>query len=311
MNFNKYDNPKNSLELYELNDKFKMLTKLYLSKKIPKVLMLSGNKGIGKFTLINHFLSYIFDKENYDIDKMIINSDTTFYKQYLNNTFPNILHLSADNFKNIKIEDVRDLKKQLLKSTISNKERFIILDDIELFNINSLNALLKIIEEPSVNNNFVLINNKTKPLIETIYSRSVELKINLSSEMQISIIDKLVKKNNLELLIDYKETGLTPGFFLSFNNILLQNNININEDLLINMEKIIILYKKEKRIELINLLVFIVDNYFYNLKIKENRNIDNIMENKNFVLENISKFVSYNLNHNSLINAINNRLTNG
>ena len=218
MNFNKYDNPKNSLELYELNDKFKMLTKLYLSKKIPKVLMLSGNKGIGKFTLINHFLSYIFDKENYDIDKMIINSDTTFYKQYLNNTFPNILHLSADNFKNIKIEDVRDLKKQLLKSTISNKERFIILDDIELFNINSLNALLKIIEEPSVNNNFVLINNKTKPLIETIYSRSVELKINLSSEMQISIIDKLVKKNNLELLIDYKETGLTPGFFLSFNN---------------------------------------------------------------------------------------------
>ena len=30
-----------------------------------------------------------------------------------------------------------------------NKERFIILDDIELFNKNSLNALLKVIEEPN------------------------------------------------------------------------------------------------------------------------------------------------------------------
>ena len=31
-----------------------------------------------------------------------------------------------------------------------------------------LNALLKIIEEPSKNNYFILINNKSKPLIETL-----------------------------------------------------------------------------------------------------------------------------------------------
>ena len=35
-----------------------------------------------------------------------------------------------------------------------NKPRFIIFDDVELFNNNSLNALLKIIEEPSKNNFF-------------------------------------------------------------------------------------------------------------------------------------------------------------
>ena len=65
----------------------------------------------------------------------------------MNTFFPNIIYLSGNNFKNIKIEDIRDLKS-LLKTTILNKERFIVLDDIELFNINSLNALLKIIEEP-------------------------------------------------------------------------------------------------------------------------------------------------------------------
>ena len=31
--------------------------------------MLSGEKGIGKFTFINHFLHYYFDKENYDENK--------------------------------------------------------------------------------------------------------------------------------------------------------------------------------------------------------------------------------------------------
>ena len=38
-----------------------------------------------------------------------------------------------------------------------DSDRFIVLDDIELFNVNSLNALLKIIEEPSKKNYFILL----------------------------------------------------------------------------------------------------------------------------------------------------------
>ena len=122
---------------------------------------------------------------------------TQFYKQYLNNIFPNILYLSGDNFKNLKIDDIRDLKSTILKSTISKNERFIILDDIELFNINSLNALLKIVEEPLSKNYFILINNKTKPLIKTIYSRSLEIKILLKNETRIKIIKALIKNEKL------------------------------------------------------------------------------------------------------------------
>ena len=64
---------------------------------------------------------------------------------------------------------------------IDNK-RFIILDDVEMFNLNSMNALLKVIEEPSPDNYFILICNKSKPLLETIKSRCIEFYINLSSE---------------------------------------------------------------------------------------------------------------------------------
>ena len=57
-----------------------------------------------------------------------------------------------------------------------NNKRFIILDDIEL-NLNSLNALLKTLEEPGKSDHFILINNRSKNLIETIKSRCLEIRI--------------------------------------------------------------------------------------------------------------------------------------
>ena len=63
---------------------------------MPKVLMLSGQKGIGKFTLINHLMHYYFDKENYDTKQFkILDSNSSFKKQYLNNVFPNIIYLNS------------------------------------------------------------------------------------------------------------------------------------------------------------------------------------------------------------------------
>jgi len=311
MNTNEYNDPKNSLVLFGLGSKLDFLIELYNSNKLPKVLMISGKKGIGKFTLINHFLSYIFDKDNYDLKNRSINSQTQFYKQNFNNIFSNIVYLSGNNFKNVKIEDIRDLKSTILKTTISKKERFIILDDIELFNINSLNALLKLIEEPPSNNYFVLINSRTKTLIETIYSRSLEIKIFLSNETRIKIIESLIKENNLEVFIDFNSSNLTPGNFLSFNKIFEENKINTGEDFLKNLEILLNLYKKNKNIDLINIILFLTDYYFYNLQEKKIDNIERVFENKSFVINNINKFISYNLNQNSLINAINNKLSNG
>ena len=302
------DNSISSINLYELNDEFKFLTNLYTSKKFPKVLMLSGPKGSGKFTLINHLMNFVYDPDNYNSLSKTINDKSSFYKQNSNNLFSQIIHLTGDFHKNVKIEEVRELKNKLLKSTISNKERFIILDDVELFNSNSLNALLKIIEEPSKNNYFILINNKTKPLIDTIYSRSLELKINLSNNDRIKIIEILIKNRDLDLSIDYKNINLSPGNFILFNNILKENNIMINHNFLANLEKITSLYKKNKDINLINLILHLIDIYFHDqIKIKK-FNFEKIIENKNFVIDNINKFFIFNLNQNSLITAINNKI---
>ena len=308
MTANTFQRYKSSLTLYELKKNLDFLIKLYDLEKLPKVLMLSGFKGIGKSTLISHFMNYVFDKQNYDLENNTICDSSSFYKQFSNNIFSNIIYLAADDFKNISIEDMRNLKSQLMKSTISNKKRFIILDDVELFNTNSLNTLLKIIEEPTINNYFVLINNKSKPLIETIYSRAIEMKIILTNIMQKNIIDFLVKNHNLEVLIDYENFYISPGNFLIFNNILKINKIDITDNYIKNLEKILSLYKKNKNINLIYFSLFLTEYYFYNMIKSYDKN--SFIEKKSFIIKNINNFVIYNLNQTSLINAINNKLFN-
>ncbi len=311
MNTNEHLDPKNSLVLFELGDKLNFLIQLHKAKKLPKVLMISGKKGIGKFTIINHFLTYVFDRNNYDLENKFINSKTDFYKQYSNGTFSNIIYLSGNKFQNVKIENIRELKTTLFKTSILDKERFIIFDDVELFNISSLNALLKIIEEPAKDNYFILINNNTKPLIETIYSRSIEIKMLLNNKERIKIINSLIQKNNLQVFIDFDNLDLTPGNFLKFNKIFEENEININENLLVNLEILLDSYKKTKNIDLVNMILFLTDYHFYNVRKNNPESIEEVIENKSFVIKNINKFITLNLNQNSLINAINNKLTNG
>lgn len=164
-------NPRETLKLVGHDDTFNYLKKLVINEKFPKVLLLSGDKGIGKLTLINHFMHFYFDKSNYDENNKIILKKETFYNQIMTGLYSNIFYLNNSDKIKIKVDDIRKLKDTLSKSSINNDKRFIILDEVESFNINSLNALLKVIEDNSSNNYFILINNKTQPLLETIKSR--------------------------------------------------------------------------------------------------------------------------------------------
>ena len=302
-------NPMNSLLLYQLGEKLEFLINLYKSNKFPKVLMLSGEKGIGKFTLINHFMCHVFDEKNYNLDERKINKNSKFYKDNLNKIFSNIIYLSGENFNKAKIDNIRELKSTLLKSSYYNKERFIILDDIELFNLNSINALLRVIEEPYERNYFILINNKTKALIDTISSRALEFKIFLNDKMKIEIIKNLIETFKINYHIDFHSINISPGNFLLFNQICEEHKINISDDYLRNFELLLKLFKKNKDFNIINLIKLITDIYFLNLNKKDNQ-IERNINDKRFVINNINNFITYNLNHTSLLNAINDRIIN-
>ena len=77
-----------------MTDKLNLFANLYYKEKLPKVLMLTGNKGIGKSTLVSHLMHTIYEKENYDRKKNYIIKKTSFHTQYSDNTFNNIIYWS-------------------------------------------------------------------------------------------------------------------------------------------------------------------------------------------------------------------------
>ena len=308
MNYPTFFNAKNSLSLFNMKENFKFISELYSKQNLPKVLMFTGNKGLGKSTLINHFLYSIFDIDNYDKETYSISGSSIFLKQFQNNIFANIIYLNAFDFKSVKIEDIRNLKKKILQTTISKRDRFIIFDDIELFNQNSLNALLKLIEEPSQKNFFFLINNKEKPLIETIKSRALEIKIILNEKQRIEIINKLVNFYKIDLILDPKTSQLSPGNFVKFNYLCKEYDILPTNNFVENLSLLLNLYKKNKDILIINLVFYLADEYFKYLKDNNTLKNEKIFEIKNYILNNLNSFMLYNINQNSLINAVNEKL---
>ena len=311
MDFPKYFNPKNSLQLFGLEQHFNFLSLLFLKDKLPKVFMISGLKGTGKSTLINHFLFSIFDQQNYNKANYSLSDSSYLHKKFKDGVFQNILYLKGSDFKSLKVDDIRNLKSIILKSSMINKDRFIILDDIELFNVNSLNALLKVIEEPSKRNYFVLINNKTKPILDTIKSRSLEMKIILNENDRIKIIKKLIKYYNIEVVLDPELSKLTPGNFLKFNYAFNEYDLSIKNNFTDNLLELLNLHKKNKDILFIDIIFYLSDLYFKNLKDQNILKNDKIYELKSFVFDNLNKYFAFNLNQNSLINAIENKLKYG
>jgi len=305
-------NPINSTELFSLDFHFNEMTKLYDSGAFPKVLLLNGNKGIGKFTLTIHFLNYIFTKNeinSYNFKDKKININSLFYNSLLNQNCQDVIFIQAEENKNIKIEDIRELKSTICKSSLSNKARFIIIDEVEFLNINSVNALLKILEEPSNNNYFILINNQQTELIKTLSSRCLKSNIFLNVEQRTSIINRLLKKKDIENLID-TIGNLTPGLFVMFNTLCSTYNINNNDHIVIKLTNLLNNFKKNKDKFLISLCIFFINQFFYQLIIDDEKKIDFLLNVKSSIIKNINDFIQYNLNINSVLNSIEVKLNN-
>ena len=71
------------------------------------------------------------------------------------------------------------------------------------------------------------------------------------------------------------------------------------------------LHKKNKDILFIDIVFYLSDFYFKNLNAQDILKNDKVYELKSFVLDNLNKYLTFNLNQNSLINAINNKLNYG
>ena len=224
-------NPMNRIKLYGLNNKFNELINLYQKNKFPNKILLSGQKGIGKCTLAYHLVNYILSIDEdcpYDLNTFSINKMNKSFKLMQNGTNPNftLLDVSHDK-KNIDINQIRELINNLNKSSFNSKPRFILIDNIEYLNLNSINALLKTLEEPSENTFFILINNNKK-ILPTLLSRCINFKISLSKKESSEVCNNLFEENIYDLinedLLDYY---FSPGKIYNLIEFSKKNEINL------------------------------------------------------------------------------------
>ena len=302
-------NPK----LLALDEQFDQLINLYENNKFPKVLLLNGKKGLGKFTLINHFLNYLFTKnekeKKYNITKKEINTNSKFYSSLLNQTSQEILFLKAEENKNIKIEDVRNLKQIISNTSLIDQPRFIIIDEVEYLNGNSANALLKILEEPSLNNFFILINNQQSDLLKTISSRCLAENIFMPHNKKKDVIDYLINLNQIKNII-IEDKSLTPGTFIKFNYICEKYEITNEQSLENKLNLLLNLYKKDKDKAFISLIYYFIDIHFLKMIKDRSMKTDYLLKRKSMIFENLDNLTKYNLNINSVLNDINFKLQN-
>ncbi len=306
-------NPSTQINLFEHKEIFNQLYKLYKNDNLPNKILLSGEKGIGKSTLAYHLINFVLsenEEQPYDYENNIINSDNKSYKLIQNKSNPNFHLIDVlEDKKNIDINQIRELITNLNKSSFNKKKRFVLIDNIELLNLNSINALLKILEEPNENINFILINNN-KRVLSTLKSRCLNYKIFLTKDQSIRIINQLLN-DDINTIINDKlfDYYSTPGKLFKLINFSKEYNLDLaNFDLNGTLTTMIKdkIYKKDKSI--IEIIYSFIELYFRNNISSKNISL---LRSYHFFLEKINNTKIYNLDEETLFMEFEDKILNG
>ncbi|MDC1126462.1 AAA family ATPase, partial [Candidatus Pelagibacter sp.] len=276
-------------------------------------ILLSGEKGIGKSTLAYHIINQILSSDedlSYDSENFRINSDNRSFKLVTNKSNPNFISIDVDeDKKSIDINQIRNLILTLNKSSFNSKPRFVLIDNIELLNINSVNALLKILEEPNDNIYFILINNNKK-ILPTLKSRCLNYKIHLTSSQSFDITNKILGENFMDLINDqFINNYSTPGLILDLLNFANDNNADLKDTNLRDFIKKILVEKKYKKDQFIKHLLYSLIEIYFSNNISVN-NI-NLLAMKNYFLNKIKNTKIFNLDDETLFIEFEDRVLNG
>ena len=297
--------PSENIKLYGMEKFLNELIELYNNEKMPTKILLSGRRGIGKSTLAYHLINYIFSKNEefkYDLNTLSINQKNKSFKLIQNYSHPNfyLIDLLSEK-KNIDVAQIREMIAYTNKSTFNNMPRFILINNVENLNKNSVNALLKITEEPNENVFFILINNNEKNILPTLRSRCLTFKINFTFIETINITNQILDIDILEYinhdLISYYNS---PGEIINLVNFSRDKSISLNDYNVMSIINLIIennYYKKNKLNK--SLLINFIELFFLK-KYKSNKENNSLFNFYHSFINKINNTEKFNLDEESL-----------
>lgn len=144
------------------------LLDIYMGRKSPQALLLSGPEGILKEELALFLArSHLCEgSQHRPCDSCGV------CRRMLSGGHANLLRLSlAAREKSIKIDQLRALLQQLALHPVEEGQRFVIIRDVDLMTIQAQNALLKSLEEPGEGTFFILTTANELAVLPTVLSR--------------------------------------------------------------------------------------------------------------------------------------------
>ena len=252
--------------LYGYNKNLNFFINLYKKKILPNKIIFSGPKGIGKSTFAKTLVNLIISGDQlieYN-DQNLINYDNNYLDKFLQQNF--FLIDVLESKKIIDIEQIRNLIVYSQKQALNNTPRFIVIDNVEKLNKNSANALLKLLEEPFENMNFMLIHDNKHKLFETINSRCIKFNMFFTHNQTIEIVNKLLNINIKEHFdTSFINNYYSIGDLINLYNFSLTNDIDLNKTSLKELVNFLITEKKYlKDQNILSLCIKLIETMFYN-----------------------------------------------
>ena len=212
-------------------NKIKQIREMINANQFPNAVIFSGISGIGKRRIARTVAAALLC-ENKDGPCGKCPSCRTFTA----NSNPDYYCLEPDRSKAnpiIKIEQIREMQKEVILMPASSNCRMVIIDDAECMNNVSQNCLLKTIEEPQGFSKFILITSNLSRLLMTLRSRCMIIKFEHLKQYEIEQTLKTQDVNEAEKVAIIANGSLGQAIDLAKNN-----GLKIREDSLNFLESV-------------------------------------------------------------------------
>ena len=224
---------------------------LFYGEKIEEfkeeILLFLNEVGVNNFNSQLKKINSDIDNLNLDVNTNLIN-ECEELKNRIAKIKKNIKDGIINDFKilnglEMKVDDVRKAFENIYEKPFLLDKKIYFIENFEYLNINSQNAMLKILEEPPHFIVIVLLSKNTNNILDTIKSRCLKIylneKENIEDDNSLLIMNEDIEENKFNIYRDiFKDVKRMPKsiYYSKYNKIINKDDI---KELIVYLEKLI------------------------------------------------------------------------